>query len=141
LSVNQITDLRNKMAEAGSNLKVIKNNFAKIAFKNAGFPEVDEFLIGPTALSVSDNDAGPLSKILFEFTKETTVKVKGGIVDGEIYSLDQLKAVSRLPAKEQLIAMLMSTMNAPLQNFVYVLNGVTTKLVRTLQAVADKKQS
>ena len=141
LSVDQITELRGKIHDVSSNFKVIKNNYAKIAFKEAGFPEVDEFMIGPTAISVSDTDAGPLSKILFEFAKKTTVQVKGGVVNGKIFSIDELEAVSKLPGKEQLIAMLMSAMNAPLQNFVYVINGVTTKLVRTLKAVAEKKQS
>lgn len=141
LSVEEITNLRNQMNESESNFRVIKNNYAKLAFKEAGFPEMDEFLIGPTAISVSDTDAGPISKILFEFQKKTTVKVKGGVVNGKVYTVEELEEVSKLPGKEQLIAMLMSAMNAPLQNFVYVLNGVTTKLVRTLKAVADKKQS
>jgi large subunit ribosomal protein L10 len=141
LSVEEITNLRNRMNETDSTFRVIKNNYAKIAFKEAGFPEVDELFIGPTAISVNDMDAGPVSKILFEFQKKTTVKVKGGIVNGKVYTIEELESVSKLPGKDQLIAMLMSTMNAPLQNFVYVLNGVTTKLVRTLKAVADKKQS
>ncbi|HNX73088.1 MAG TPA: 50S ribosomal protein L10, partial [Spirochaetales bacterium] len=61
------------------------------------------------------------------------------LVDKNFMDAKQIEAFSKLPGRKQLIAMLMSTMNAPAQNLVYVLNAVPTKLVRTLQAVADKK--
>jgi len=65
--------------------------------------------------------------------------IKGGIIDGNIFNADQVVEFSKLPTKPELIAKLMATMNAPLQNMVYILNAVPQKLVRTLQAVADKK--
>lgn len=139
LSVEQITELRNKIAEQNSCFTVIKNNYAKIALKNMEQPDVGSFLFGPTAICAVESDIGPIAKTIVVFGKGSTVKVKGGIINGKIYDQEAITALSMLPGKEQLISMLMSTMNAPVQNFVYVINGVTQKLVRTLQAVADKK--
>jgi large subunit ribosomal protein L10 len=77
--------------------------------------------------------------VLFDFTRDSTLKIKGGLVEGRIVSSSEVEAISRLPGRNELYAMLMGTMNAPLSNFVYALNGIVTKLVRTVQAVADSK--
>ena len=132
LSVEQITELRARLREKEAEFRVVKNRYAKLAFK-----QLD--IVGPTALTLMQDDPGAVAKILFDYGKDAPVSVKGAIIDGQVYDGTQTEALSKLPTRDQLIAILMSTMNAPLQNFVYVLNGVTTKLVRTLQAVADKK--
>ena len=120
--------------------KVVKNNFAKIAFHNSKIDAVDEFLVGPTALAMVRGDAGPVAKVLVDFMKEVpTLELKAGWVDGSLFNAKQVDAFSKLPSKLELLSSLMGTMKAPMQNFVYVLNAVPTKLVRTLQAVADKK--
>jgi len=139
LSVEQITELRARLREKEAEFRVVKNRYAKLAFKQLDMPEVAELLVGPTALTLMQDDPGAVAKILFDYGKDAPVSVKGAIIDGQVYDGTQTEALSKLPTRDQLIAILMSTMNAPLQNFVYVLNGVTTKLVRTLQAVADKK--
>ena len=68
-------------------------------------------------------ESGPAAKALFGFAKDSPVEVKGGLVDGSIFDAKQLEAFSKLPTKIDLIAMLMSAMNAPAQNLVYVLNA------------------
>lgn len=68
------------------------------------------------------------------------IQIKGGIIDGNVFDSKQLEDYSKLPTKAELIAKLMGTMKAPVQNVVYVLNAVPEKLVRTLQALADKKK-
>ncbi len=139
LTVEQITELRNKLRTENAVYKVIKNRFAKIALKELGKPLVDEHLTGPTAVALSTEEAGPVAKALVEFSKNGVLKIKGGIIDGNVFDADQMVAFSKLPTKLELIAKLMGTMKAPVQNMVYILNGVPQKLVRTLQAVADKK--
>ena len=139
LTVDQITELRNKLREQSAEYKVVKNRFAKIAFKQLDFEGIDDFLFGPTAIAFSCEEAGPIAKTLYSMTKDLPLEVKGGLIGGSVFSADQIEAYSKLPTKNELYAQLMSTMNAPLQNLVYVMNGVTQKLVRTLQAVADKK--
>ncbi len=139
LTVAQITDLRDKLRDQQAIFKVIKNRFAKIALSQLDKPDASEYLTGPTAFALSGADPAAVAKTLMDFSRETPLKVKGGLIEGGLFSGDQVAAFSRLPSRNDLLAMLMGAMNAPLQNFVYGLNGVTQKLVRTLQAIADQK--
>ena len=141
LTVDQITTLRTKLRENNAEYRVIKNRFAKIAFRQMDMPEeVDEFLIGPTALALAKDDTGAVVKALVEFGKETTLSLKGAVIDGNVFDAKQAEAFSKLPTRDQLLAMLMGTMNAPVRNLMYAMNGVASKLVRTLQAVAEQKK-
>jgi large subunit ribosomal protein L10 len=80
-----------------------------------------------------------VAKAMLKLAKGMPIELKGGLVDGEVYDAEAVGVFSKLPTKLELIQMLMSTMNAPAQNMVYVLNGITTKLVRTLAAVQEQK--
>lgn len=139
LTVEQITELRNRLRSTGSIYKVVKNRFAKIALRELEKPEVGDMLVGPTAVVISGDEAGAAAKALFEFAKSTKVEVKGGIIGGDVFDNKEMEAYSKLPSRMELIAKLMGTMNAPLQSFVYILNAVPEKFVRTLKAVADDK--
>lgn len=139
LTVEQITELRNRLREKQAEYHVVKNRYAKIAIKQLEMPDVSEYLVGPTALALAKDESGPVAKILLEFGKDTSVTVKGAIINGNVYTSEEVDAYSKLPTRDELIAKLMGTMNAPLQHLVYAMNGVTQKLVRVLQAVADKK--
>lgn len=139
LTVDQITELRGKLREKSAEYRVMKNRYAKLAFEQLEMGDVAQFLVGPTAIALLKDDSPAVAKIIVDYAKDAPVDLKGSWVDGQLFDAAQTEALSSLPSREQLLAQLMSTMNAPLQNFVYALNGVTTKLVRTLQAVADKK--
>jgi len=139
LTVEQVTELRKKLREQNAEYHVIKNNLAKIAFKDLGKEGIDPYLVGPTAVAMAHDEAGPVAKTLLDFAKDTPVEMKGGYLEGSIFDETGVVAFSKLPTRIELIAKLMGTMNAPVQNVAYVLNGVTEKLVRTLAAVADKK--
>ncbi|MEA1911968.1 MAG: 50S ribosomal protein L10 [Spirochaetota bacterium] len=139
LSVEKITELRDRLRAKDAIFKVVKNRFTKIALKQLDQPEVGDNLVGPTAVALVSNEAGPVAKELVDFAKEGVLVIKGGIIDGNVFDVDQIVEFSKLPTRLELISKLMATMNAPLQNVVYVLNAVPQKLVRTLQAVADKK--
>lgn len=128
LKVSQITELRRKLRENNCSYKVVRNNFARIAFDAENIKDVDEWLTGPTALAFVAEDANIAAKTLFEYAKEApALVIKGAVVDGEIYDAAKIEAFSKLPGKKDLIAMFMSTVNA-----------TTSKFVRTLQAVVDK---
>lgn len=130
LTVQQITSLRKKLRETGSSYKVVKNTYAQIAFNNLRVESVDEFLKGPTAITLVGEEASPVSKILFDFAKEApALVIKGGVIGGEVYDAAKIEAFSKLPGKKELISMLMSVM---LEN--------TSKLARALKAVADQKE-
>jgi large subunit ribosomal protein L10 len=141
LTVEQITNLRGSLRKLGAEYKVVKNNFAKIAFRELSRPDVSSYLVGPSAIALARDEPSLVAKSLLDFARETSVKIKGGLVDGQVFNDKQMEALSRLPSRTELIAKLMGTINAPLQNLVYAMNGVASKLVRTLAAVADKKKS
>lgn len=139
LTVAQITTLRTKLRELGADYHVIKNRYAKIAFKEMDISVLGEFLLGPTAVALAREESGTVAKELFGFVKDSSLSIKGALVDGKLLNPGEVEAFSKLPTRAELIAKLMGTMNAPLQNLTYALDAIGTKLVRTLQAVADQK--
>jgi len=141
LTVEQITNLRKQLRGKGAQYKVVKNNFARLAFEQLSAPEeVSAYLKGPTAIAIAPKDANEVAKILFDFTKEAPVlQIKGGLVGKDVYNAQQVEAFSRLPSRLELISMLMSVMNGPARNLAAALNDIPARLVRTVKAVADKK--
>lgn len=128
LTVEQITKLRAGLREKNSQLKVFKNNFAKVAFDEMKNDEVAQYLSGPTAIALIKEDANESAKVLFDFAKDApALIVKGAWVEGELYDAAKIEALSKLPGKKQLIAMLMSAINGPAR-----------KLAGTLQAYVEK---
>jgi large subunit ribosomal protein L10 len=140
LTVDQITELRNQLREKNAEFRVIKNRYAKIALEQLEKPDVSDFLIGPTAVALMEDDFSPVVKALLDYGKEHSVEVKGAIIDGTVFDSVQAEKLSKLPSRDELLAKLMGTMNAPLQHFLYALNGVPTKLVRALKAIQEKKE-
>lgn len=140
LTVEQITNLRKQLRAKNTYFHVVKNNFARIAFEKGGYPDVSSLLTGPTAVAFTGADSNEIAKILVEFSKESPLRLKGGLVEKSFYDKTMIEAYSKLPGKSQLIAMLMSAMNGPITNLVYALNDVPTRLVRTLKAVEDSKR-
>ena len=140
LNVEQITALRKNLRAKDVQFKVVKNNFARIAFEQLSAPDVSGYLTGPTAVAISPKDANEVAKILLDFAKEVpALKVKGGLLGASVYNAKQVEAFSKLPGKLELISMLMSVMNAPVRNLAAALNDIPSRLVRTVKAVADKK--
>ena len=129
LTVEQISELRKQLRVKNCKFKVVKNNFARIAFEELEIKDVTDYLTGPTAIALSTEDTNEVAKILYDFAKDApALQVKGGLIEKEVYDAAKLEAFSKLPGKKQLIAMIMSTINAPVQ-----------KLAATLQAYVDKK--
>ncbi len=141
LTFPQMIELRNKLGEQGTTYKVVRNAFARIAMKEAGLPDASAMLEGPTALAFLGKDPSPAAKVMVDFTKSAPLTIKGGVVSGKLFTSKEIEALSKLPGRLQLLAMLMGTMNAPIRDLVYVMNAIPSKLVRTLAAVADKKKA
>ena len=106
LNVGQITELRKRLREKDSDYRVVKNNYTKIAISDLGLPDVSEFLFGPTAIALSRDDVGPVAKAIFAFTKESSVKIKGGIVGGKVYDSGEIQALSAKPFSLPLITVI-----------------------------------
>ena len=127
ITVEQDTQLRTKLREAGVEYKVVKNTLTRFAAKEVGFDELDEQLNGPTALAISTTDAVAPAKVISDFAKTVeALQIKAGFVDGKVISLDEVKTLASTPSREVLIAKIMGSLNAPI-----------SKLVRTLQALVD----
>ncbi|MDR2193551.1 MAG: 50S ribosomal protein L10 [Treponema sp.] len=140
LTVEQITNLRKRLMDKEAIFKVVKNNFARIAFERLSAPDVSSYLTGPTAVTIAPRDSNEVAKALFDFTKEASqLKIKGGLIGNSVYTSQEMDAFARLPGKLQLIAMLMSCMNGPTRNLAVALNDVNARLVRTIKAIGDKK--
>ena len=128
LTVEQLSQLRKQLREKECEFKVVKNNFARVAFEEMEITSISDYLAGPTAIALVKQDANEAAKVLFDFAKDVpALQVKGALVDKEVYDKDKIEAFSKLPGKKQLIAMIASTINAPVQ-----------KLAATLQAYVDK---
>lgn len=131
MTVEQITRLRKKLREQNATLKVMKNNFARIAFEQMKIDNVAEYLKGPTVIAMSKEDSNVVAKTLFDFAKEVPVlSVKGACVDKEILDAAKIEAYSKVPGKKELIAMLMSAINGPAR-----------QLAATIKAYAEKKEA
>ncbi|MDR3355766.1 MAG: 50S ribosomal protein L10 [Spirochaetaceae bacterium] len=140
ISVAQITELRKQMRAKNAVYKVVKNNFARIAFEELSTPDVSSYLVGPTAIAVAPKDSNEIAKVLFDFSKEApALTIKGGLVAGSVYDAKQIEAFSKLPGRLELLSMLMSVMNGPARNLAAALNDIPSRLVRTIKAAADKK--
>ena len=141
LTVEQITNLRKQLRVKGALYKVVKNDFARLAFEQLAAPgEVASYLVGPTAIAIAPKDANEVAKILVDFTKEAPVlKVKGGLMGKDVYDAQQIEAFSRLPSRLEMISMLMSVMNGPVRNLAAALNDIPARLVRTIKAIEEKK--
>ena len=140
LTVEQITNLRKQLRAKEVVYKVVKNNFAKLVFKDLSASDVSSYLVGPTAVAISPKDSNEVAKILFDFTREApALKVKGALVGDSIYSAAQTEAFSKLPGRLELISMLMSVINGPARNLAAALNDVPARVVRTIKAIGEKK--
>jgi large subunit ribosomal protein L10 len=139
LDVKGLADMRNKLRESGSGYKVVKNTLFIRASAGTAAEALTEGLAGPTAIVYSDDPVGA-AKTLQDFTKgPKAVKLKMGVVDGQLVSVKQLEALAKIPPKEQLYAMVVGGLQSPITGLVSTMQQMISQLVFTLQGVADKK--
>ncbi len=140
LTVEEDTQLRRQLREAGVEYAVVKNTLTRFASNEVGYTDFDPILHGPTALALSFSDVVAPAKVLVEYAKKNDkLEIKAGFVEGKVVSTDEIKALAELPSKEVLVAKLLGSMSSPLQGFVNVLNGNVSGLARVLNAYAEKK--
>ena len=139
LDVGRVTQLRAKARKSGLYLRVLKNTLARRAVKGTPFESLSEQMVGPLMYGIAaDPVAG--AKVLSEFARENELFViKAGAMPNAMMSAQDIKALAQLPGREQLIAMLLGTLQAPMAKLVRTLNEVPGKFVRTLAAYRDKQ--
>ncbi len=127
LSVEAFQNLRKSMRELGCEISVIKNNISRRAAKECGY-DLDDALVGPIALAFSKEDVVAPSKVLFKVADENkNIEVIKGIVDGDVYSFEQLKTLSQLPSYETLLTQLAAGMLGTLSQLSIGLNMLVEK--------------
>ena len=142
LNVAQASDLRRRLHDAGVEYRVVKNTLLRLAAKDTHAACLDEQLVGPTAIALAKDDPVAPAKALVEFAKTHQVfELKAGVLDGQLLSVDDIKALSDLPSREELLAKMLGSMNAPVTNFVGVLAAVPRSLVQVLSAIKDQKEA
>jgi large subunit ribosomal protein L10 len=141
LTVEQITGLRKQLRAKDVHYKVIKNNFARIAFEQLSAPsQVADYLVGPTAVAIAPRDSNEVARILLTFIQEApALQVKGALIGDTLYDAQETAAFSRLPGRLELISMLMSVLNGPARNLAGALNDIPARLVRCINAAGEKK--
>ncbi len=130
LNVAQLTELRKQLREAGIEFKVYKNSMTRRAADEAELSGLNEALTGPNAIAFSTEDVVAPAKILNNFAKANeALEIKAGVIEGNIATVEEVKALAELPSREGLLSMLLSVLQAPVRN-----------LALATKAVADQKE-
>jgi len=140
LSVEAVTKLRKQARGQGVKLRVLKNTLARRAVNESPFKGLSDILVGPLVYGFS-SDPVAAAKVLALFAKDNDkLVVKAGAMANFVMDEKGVKALATMPSREELLAKLMATMQAPIGQFVRTLNEVPSKFVRTLAAVRDAKE-
>jgi large subunit ribosomal protein L10 len=128
LTVEEDTELRKKLREAGVEYKVYKNTLATIVAKELGYTDANNILVGPLAMAFGYDDPTAPARVLNDFAKtHKALELKGGFVQGEVYDAAKVTQLAAIPSKEVLIAKLLGSFKAPLSNFAYLVNAIKEK--------------
>ena len=146
LNVPQLAELRKALRDAGSEYKVYKNTLVRIAAADAGIEIADEMLTGPTAIAFvnggadgAPGDAAAVAKALKDFAKgNDKLVLKGGVLDGVVLSADDIMALAELPSREVLLSQIAGLLQAPLAEFLSLLDAVPREFSYALQALIEK---
>ncbi len=140
MKVGDFGELRNRLAPAGAEVHVVKNNFLKRAMTDSGFPDVADKLVGQTAVVTGEKDMAPVAKIFKMFAAEFKIAaLKIGFVDRTVLSTAELETLADLPPREVLQAQLLGVLLSPATCLVRLLNEPGSALARLLKAKSEKE--
>lgn len=141
LDVASVTVLRKQAREAGVYLRVLKNTLVRRAIADTSFEGLNDQLVGPLMYAISA-DPVAAAKVMSDFAKTNDkLVIKGGAMPNSLLDLNGVKALATMPSRDELLAKLLGTMQAPVTQFVRTLNEIPTKFVRGLAAVRDQKET
>jgi large subunit ribosomal protein L10 len=141
LNVNQLSSLRSALKNKEVEYHVVKNRFAKRAFKELGYEDIDPFFIDPTAIAYFNVDISEVCKVLIDSAEETTLQMKGALSDGVFMTSQDIEKISKLPSKQILIAKTVGLMASPVTGLVFMMKGMLTQFVGTLKQIEKIKGS
>ena len=128
LTVEQDTQLRRNLREAGVVYKVYKNTYMNFAFKGTEFETLSQYLEGPSAIAISTDDATAPARVLSEFAKTADkLEIKAGVVEGNVYDAKGMAVIASIPSRDVLISKLLGSLQSPVTNFARVINQLAEK--------------
>ncbi|GGN62811.1 MULTISPECIES: 50S ribosomal protein L10 [Oceanobacillus] len=128
LDVAQVTELRKQLREEGIEFHVYKNTMTRRAVETAELDGLNDVLTGPNAIAFGKDDVVAPARILNNFAKENEeLEIKGGVIEGEVVTLEQIKELADLPNYEGMVSMLLSVLQAPIRNLAYAVKSVADK--------------
>lgn len=128
LTVEQDTNLRKQLREAGITYKVYKNTMMNFAFKGTDCESLTQYLEGPSAIAISTTDATAPARVICKFAKDAPkLEVKGGIVEGTAYDAQGIAEIAKIPSREELLSKLLGSIQSPITNFARVMNQLAEK--------------
>lgn len=142
LDVAQMTELRRKLSEANVEYQVVKNTLLTRASKDTDAEMLVDVFKGPSAIALSFDDPVAPAKVLTQFAKDNDkLEIKAGVMNGKVMDLGAITALSKLPSREELLAQVLSAMNAVPTGFVRALADVPRRMVNVLNAIKDQKEA
>ena len=128
LTVDEVTDLRKQLRDAGVKMVVIKNKILERAIEGTGYDDLKSTFVGPTAVAFSNEDPIAPAKIMKKFAEDhDALEIKGGFIEKDVKTLDEINEFAELPSRDDLLSMLASALQDPMR-----------KIARAVKAVADK---
>lgn len=141
LTVGQMQTLRRELRAAGGQFKVAKNTLLRLAAEREDQAELSPLIDGPTGIAFADGDMVTVAKALTAFAKSAdALEVRGALMNGQAISAAEVGALASLPSREEMLAKMLGSMQAPATNLVGVLNGVARSLAYVLQARVEQLQ-
>ena len=141
LTVAQSTALRNRMREAGASYRVSKNKLARIALEGTSYTGLSDMLVGPTALSTSNDPVAP-AKVIVEFARTNDkLEIVGGVMGGTVLDIAGVKALAELPSLDELRAKIVGLIVAPATKIARVVQAPAAQIARVLSAYAEKENA
>ena len=143
LTVSQLQDLRTRLRGGDVEYRVVKNTLARRAAEAAGVPALQAELKGPVAIAFGYDDLGVPAKLINEFVRATRLKLEvvGGLVEGRVFSPDQVKQLADLPSRESLIAQLLGTLQSPVGQLVGIMQTPVQQLIGVLDAYKERMEA
>ncbi len=142
LNVKDVTALRGKLRGASVEYQVIKNTLARLAIKETGKEQIEEFLTGPSSLVFLGGDVVEGTKILIDFIREKDIpEIKIGLLDDRLYDRKELGTIARLPSRDVLLATIASGLISPLNGFAFIMKEMMNRFARAVEAVRAEKEN
>ncbi len=146
INIEEVNQLRSRFRSEKVDYFVQKNTLVKIALNDLGIFDLDDYLVGPTALAICKKDEISPARIVTKFIKEVMEekgfpKFKAGLIGGKLMTSEQIDVLAKLPTREELLAKLMGSAQAPISKMMGVTQGIVRKFIYAVDAVAKQKAS